>query len=364
MSPQFDVYSPPFVTGALTTSAGNAQLNLVDGIGQRAATFRFSLINGLTGQVKTDLTPLRNATLSHDTTRTIKRQLVLNLGVTDTPRVNPLVDRVLLYMVLDGVQYPMGKYMFTDSSVVPSTGGDQSNVVLNDEMFLVDQQITAGINGVRAGITDTILATVKDLPIQIELETSFFEGSQAWTIGTGRGQILEDLALSGDLFSPWFDNNGVLRFIRSFDPALSVPDFNYDEGNQVIRNPITETSDILTAPNRFVVISNASQTPLSPVIGIAEVPVNAPNSFTKRGFYITNTQDLQILTTPQAQAVAINLALRRTAFERVTLTTPPDPRHDSYNVIRWQGANWLELSWSMSLMEGGAMSHLLRKAYT
>jgi hypothetical protein len=51
-------------------------------------------------------------------------------------------------------------------------------------------------------------------------------------------------------------------------------------------------------------------------------------------------------------------------FERVELSTPPDPRHDSHNVIRWQGENWLELAWSMPLVEGGEMRHVLRKAYT
>lgn len=362
---RFDPYSPPFATGALTLLPKTPAFNLFDGQAQRAGTFRFGLVDGVTGEVKDDLNPIRNANLTHDTTRTIKRQLSLNLGVEDTARVNPLVDRVLLYMVTsDGTQWPLGKYMFTDSSLVVSTGGDMINAVLNDEMFLVDQPIFKGVNGVKKSINVIVSKVMEDFPnITVDQEASFFEGSQGWTLGAGRGQILQDLALAGDMFNPWFDNNGVMRLIRSFDPALVIPTFDYDTGHQVIRAGIVETSDILTAPNRFIVVSNTSPNN-TPIVGTADVPVTAPNSFANRGFYIVETQDLQLTSNSQAQVVANNLALRSVVFERVTITTAIDPRHDSYDVIRWQGDNWLELSWSMDLLEGATMTHNLRKAYT
>lgn len=361
---RFDLHSPPFATGILTTLPTSVEFDLLNTVAQRASTFRFALTNGVTGEIKEDLTPLRSATLSHDTTRTIKRQLGLSLGVYDTARIDPLVDRVFVYMVTaDGTEWPLGKYMFTDDSLEVHTSGDLANVVLNDEMFLVDQQISKGINGVKKSINTTISVVMEEFPsIKVNQEASFFEGMQAWTLGSGRGQILQDLALTGDMFPPWLDNNGDMRFIRAFDPAHKVPDFDFDTGNSVIRAGIVQTSDILTAPNRFIVISNTSENN-TPLVGIADVPVNAPNSFANRGFYIVKTEDLQLNTASQAQLVANNLALRSTVFERVTLTTAPDPRHDSYNVIRWQGDNWLELGWGMSLMEGAVMNHSLRKAY-
>lgn len=365
----FNLHAPPFTTGTYTTQSTNVDFNLLDTVAQRSCTFRFGLVNGVTGEVKEDLTPIRNATLTHDTTRTIKRQLSLNLGVYDTARIEPLVDRVLVYLVTaDGSEWPLGKYMFTDSSLAFTTAGGLANVVLNDEMFLVDQQISKGINGVGFSINATIATVMAEFPsIAFDAEASFFLGTQAWTTGSGRGQILSDLALAGDMFSPWFDNDGVLRFIRSFDPAAAVCDFDFDTGNSVMRAGIVETSDVLTAPNRFVVVSNtngAGSNNTVPIVGQADVPVNAPNSFANRGFYIVKTEDLQLSSASQAQAVANNLAQRSTVFERVTLTTAPDPRHDSYNVIRWQEANWLELAWSMNLNEGSAMNHSLRKAYT
>lgn len=349
----------------LTTLPNNPLLDLNTGIGQRSCTFRFQLINGVTGQQLGDITPIRAASLTHDTTRTIKRQLTLPLGVEDTAAVNTVTDRVLVFMVMaDGTEYPLGRYMFTDASRIPTTAGKLGAMALNDEMFLVDQEITVGITGVNVAVPLVITATLSGLPIGFELEPSPYISAEAWGAGNQRGQILDSLSVSGDYFSPWFDNSGVMRFIRTFDPATKIADFDFDTGFKVYREQILETDDLLTAPNRFIVISNAAKNPDTPVAAVADVPVNAPHSIQNRGFVIARTETLQLSVQDQAQAVARGLANRQTIFERVSLTTAPDPRHDSYNVIKWQGELWLELAWSMSLVEGGSMNHLLRKSYT
>lgn len=349
----------------LTTIPYDPLLDLSPWVGQRQASYTFQLINGVTGLNKGYLTPIRGASLTHDTTRTIKRTLNMALGREDVLRVDAVTDRVLVRMVFpNGQSYPLGKYMWTDSSLAKFVSGDLGAMALADEMFLVDQVISQGINGVRLGVVDVLLEVLAGLPILWTAEGSFFQSAEAWTIGAGRGQILQALSLSGDFFSPWFDNIGILRFIRSFDAALSIPDFDFDVGNKVLRAGIVETSDILTAPNRFIVISNSGDAAAAPIVGVADVPVNAPNSFSRRGFYIPKVEDLQLTSSTQAQAVATNLALRSTIFEQVSINTAPDPRHDSYNVIRWNGENWLELSWGLTLTEGSSMSHSLRKAYT
>jgi hypothetical protein len=339
-------------------------LDLAPWVGQRQCTFRFDRINAVTGEDLGQINPLRGASLTHDTTRTIKRQLTMSLGVEDTAAINAVQDRILVFMVFPGGQeYPLGRYQFTDNTRQVFTSGRLGQVALNDEMFLVDQQIPEAVNGVSNGINQVISTILDPLPIEFAAEATLFQCTQAWGIGSGRGSMLEALAVTGDFFSPWFDNYGILRFIRSFDPATRIPELDWDEGDQVLRSGITETDDLLTAPNKFVVISNASSNLASAVVGTASVPPTAPHSLANRGFEILEQQDLQLTDASQAQAVANNLANRQTIFERVSLTTAPDPRHDSYNVIRWQGDLWLELAWSMALTEGGNMNHLLRKAY-
>ena len=371
----------------LTNFPYDPLLDLAPWVGQRQCTYRFARINSVTGQHMGDIHPVRsNPTLSHDTTRVIKRQLNLSLGVEDTADVNVLQDRIIPYMVFpDGTEYPLGKFVFTEQSSQIFTNGELSNVVLNDETYIIDQQIISGFDATNLSLTATtgnpnvIIGTgianrgatlsrllpilLEDFNIQIQIETSEFVVNQSWPAGTMRGSIIETSALVTDYFSPWFDNNGVYQFIRAFNPALAVPDFDWDEGNQVMRPSVVRQSNLLNAPNRFIVISNAPASPGAAVFGSADVPVNAPNSFENRGFFIPSVVDMQVLTTPQCQQIAKNLVERQTIVETTTLTTAPDPRHDSYNVIQWQGELWLELAWSMTLSEGQPMNHTLRRSY-
>jgi hypothetical protein len=347
----------------LTTEPFDPILDLAPWVGQRQATFRFDVTDRVSGLVLGQITPTRDATLTHDTTRTIKRQLNLNLGKTDTANIEPLTQRIDVTMIVNGVEWPLGRYMFTDDGRQTFTSGQLGSVVLSDEMFLVDQQITSGINARGISVNNAILNVVAGLPVTLVVENTPFTAGESWNVGSARGQVLETLSISGDYFSPWFGNDRRMHFIRTFDPATQLPRFDFNAGNKVIREPIVNTSDLLTAPNVFIVVSNAGDNTTAPVVGRYDVPPSAPHSKANRGFEIPDTRDLQVTDSVQASAVAIGLGLRQTIFERVTLTTAPDPRHDSYDVIHWQGDLWLELAWSMALVEGGVMNHILRKSY-
>lgn len=350
-----------------TLSNIDSLLDLVDGIGIRTATYRFELIDGITHGKIADITPLLGATLSHDTTITTKRQLNLSLGAADTAIIDVVNNRVDPYMIIGGNEYPLGRYMFTDGSRQKFTSGKQGAFALTDEMYAVDQQITSSINSAGNNVNDIIQDTLTDddvLSVDLMMETTPFTSTQSWGIGTNRGSILEALAVSGDLFSPWFGNDKKLHFIRSFEPASAVIDFDFDVGNKVLASSIVETDDLLTAPNRIIVISNSSEDPDNPVFGVADVPTSAPHSIINRGFVVPNTIDLQVVNNDQAAAMAQNLAIRQTIFERVTINTAPDPRHDSYNVIKWDNEQWLEIGWSMTLVEGAPMAHTMRKSYS
>lgn len=351
--------------GALTTIPHDPLLDLDPWVGQRQATFIFRVTDAVTKEVLGEIHPLREpASLTHDTSSTIKRQLIFSLGTADTAAINPVSERISVYMKFpSGVEYPIGRYMFTDSNEVTFTSGRLGHCTLNDEMFIVDQEIRTAINGFGVGVSAIVAQVLQGLGIQYTIENSPFISTGSWGLGTHRGQILEDLATTGDFFSPWFDNHGIMRFIRTFDPARKVVDLDFDNGNKVMREGITVHNDLLNAPNIIVVTSNSSGNDTVPVTDTAFVAPNAPNSVANRGFEITKTYTMQLTDNTQAAMVAAGLAQRNTIFETVELTTAPDPRHDSYNVIKWHDQIWLETSWSMALVEGGQMNHKLRKAY-
>jgi hypothetical protein len=349
----------------LTNFPHNSQLDLDPWVGQRSASFRFDRFNAVTGEVLGELHPVRTATLSHNTQSTIKRTLNIALGVEETAIVNTIQERIDLFMVFaDGTEYPLGRYMYTDANRQRYTSGKLSTLTLNDEMFLVDQPITSALDGTGKTCEQTIDFALLGLPIDFRVASSPYTNNSAWTVGASRGSILESLSVTGDYFSPWFGNDTLLHFIRSFDPAIQVPDFDFDGSNKVLRASIVESDNLLTAPNQFIVIFNNPDDPGTEASGIYNVPNTSPNSILNRGFVIADVRTLQGSNASSAAAVARNLGLRKTIFETVTLTTVPDPRHDSYNVIKWDGALWLELAWSMVLTEGGSMSHTMRKSYS
>ena len=363
----------------LLTQAQNGLFDLDPWAGQRESTFNFELINGVSGLVIAELHPSRDnpPTLSHDTTRTIKRTLgPLVLDETDTALVDSVNNRVRVSMIIGEHTYPLGRYVFMDHTRIRTTRGHASTSVLGDEMFIVDQKIERGfscrtqdIAGVVVSgevVESAITRLVFELPVVFTAEPTAFGSIGSWPQGTNRGRILDDLALDGDYFSPWFGNDYEMHVIRSFDPADRVPAFDWDANDVVMRDTITETSDLIDAANRIVVVSNtpsAIGTSTLPVVGVYNIPSSAPHSLLNRGFVITDVRELQLTHQSQAIAIAANIGQRGTVFERTELSTALDPRHDSYDIIRWQGENWLELAWSLVLREGSDMRHVIRKAY-
>lgn len=362
-----------------TTFDYDPLLDLAPYQSQRQATFRFLLYDFVTGQILRELKPYRDATptLSHDTSRVIMRQISnLFFDKEDTAALNTVGNRMKLQMLFPGREaYDLGTYMFVDQLRAKSTAGLESTATMVDSMFIVDQQLeksyqagTFNSDGSLVSfrqIDQAIADVLLTVPVNYTAEPSAFYTIGVWNAGTNRGSVLNDLSVDGDYFAPWFDHKNVMRFIRSFDPSTKIPDFDYDGNKVVNRDSISFTDDLLNAYNRFIVISNGnvSGNNAVPVVGTYDVPSSAPHSILNRGFVLPSVVDWQVDTADQAEAIAFNLGQRQTIFERVAFTTIPDPRHDSYNVFRFEGVNWLEISWTLPLIEGGEMQHVGRKAY-
>lgn len=353
-----------------TTETHVPQLDLDDWIGQRSATFRFDYIDVVTGY-RTPVTPIKDTvpTLTHDVGRTITRQMTnANFGIVDTSLINVISGRIEPFMVFTGAEYQLGRYMFNNQTQFDWTSGTICSCAMYDEGFIVDQQIEnsfgAESNTLNPLVDNLLGALLDGLPITVSIAPTAFASSGAWPAGTMRGFIVEQLAIDGAYFSPWFDNIGVMRFIQAFDPATSTVTFDLDSGNKVLRGRAIRTNDLINSPNRFIVISNSANAITEAIAASYDVPSSAPHSITNRGFVIPKVETRQLDTGAQAIAVAQNLGLRQTIFERVELYTAPDPRHDGYDVLRWRGENWLELAWSLPLIEGAEMQHIARKVYT
>lgn len=349
----------------LVTSRRIDALDLAAAVGQRSASFRFELLDGVTDERLGEIHPyIGPATLNHDVGRTIKRDLRLSLSPSDRAAINTLTDRVLPYMIIAGESWPLGRYMFAGQTRLPRSSGTESSEVLMDEMNVVDREIQQGF--APSGACDVAMRQLVAgllLPMGTNLAASPYPAVGGWRAGSNRGGILNTLSLQGDLETPWMDNSGVMRAVRTVDPATALADLSFDDGYPVLADSIAETDDLLEAPNRFVVIGNGSASGDSEIVGTYDIPPSASHSIASRGFVIQQTRNLQVATALQAMAAARAYGLRSTPVEQVELVTPPDPRHDGYQVIIWGGVQWLETRWSMELDSGGNMTHVLRRAY-
>lgn len=348
-------------------------------IGQVSYTYRFRVVDAITGANRGTLTPERDTapTLEHDTTSTISRKVNnFRLGPEDTEWFSPLSDRVWIEMLLgDGTVFPLGRYIVADDSGTLHTYGRDSTLTLLDEMFIVDQELEEGFtaNGTAADLAIRRLLEYVAIEPPI-IESNSGEGvHQSWGAGTGRGKAVNDLALAGGYFAPWFNHTNRMRFVASFEPGDRQPTIDLDSPPRVDRDSIAFTNDRATAPNRWIVRSNSTGILLGDegtevnefqqVVGRYDVPSTAPYSIAQRGFAIPKTVEAQVRTGTAANIYAKTLGIQRSLYEVCTLSTPPDPRHDSYDVVRFNGENWLEIGWSLPLVVGGEMTHTLRRAY-
>lgn len=343
-------------------------------VGQRSTQYKFQVVDGTTGELRGELHPARGSapSLSHDTTATVTRTLQgLTLEPSEVDLFRPLVDLVELTMIIDGVgEYPLGRYVAADdvrTAIMDGVSGDLAYLrpmSLQDEMLIVDQKLYDSFSARGLLISEVIRVLLAGLPIKDPpIGPCSMTSSAGWAAGTSRASVLRDLCVAGGYFSPWFDNSSYLRCIQAFDPALQAPTIDFDTVPRVLRDSITITDESISAPNRFVVVSNDTGAADGPFIGIYDVPSTAPHSYQNRGYYIPDVRDAQVDSTAQAQIYARTVGIQQTIVERLECETPPDPRHDGYDVIRFLGENWLEIGWSITLTGTGTMRHTLSRTY-
>lgn len=344
-------------------------------VSQRASSWRFDLLD----QQLVNLGPLEidrssPPTMSCDTSRSIKRSMT---GFVLTPNVindvNVIQDRVRVTMVLDnGSTWRQGVFLFSDlSRAVVTAGLEIRTLSLVDQGLIVDQQTDVSISFTPGTlITSAIQSVVATLPVTINVVSN---GSVvtpsaeaiAWPAGTSRLRIVNELAAMLGYHELYFDNEGIGQLGPMPDPETAPESewLNYISGGRVYLGSMTRSTDILEMPNRFVVINNGATE--VPITGRYDVPASAAHSAANRGFVVTRVEQMQgISSVAEANAAARALSREwRYAFETVEFSGPPDPRHDTYDIVNLENERFLEMSWSMSLAEGSEMRHVVRRTY-
>ncbi len=340
----------------------------------RSATWQFTLLRDdkIIGMLDVDReTP---PSLSVDTSRSIKRTLTnVQLLPSVLDEVNVITDRVRVSMKLhDDTVWNQGLFMFADvSDAVVTQGLDVSALSLVDHLLIVDQKITESVSYAPSTvITEIITSLLAELPISFVIIPSGAIISSveaiAWPAGTSRLRIVNELALMIGYHDLYFDNDGIGQMgpapSPELEPQANVIPYPYEDGRTYLGST-TKSTNILDLPNRFVVVNGGAGD--TPIFGVYDIPASAPHSFVNRGYLVTEVSQQQgIETTLDAQVAAQALARSwRFPMETIEFSSAPDPRHDHFNVIDFEGNLFLELAWSMSLRDGIEMRHTIRRTY-
>lgn len=342
--------------------------------GQRQVSYRFYVIDATSRVRIGQLHPAAGSspTLSHDATATVSRWV---RGVMLTPDEAgwfvPAEHRIQVEVTVGGSgggTWPMGEYVAaSDSAAVLSrtatTVATDRVVTFGDEMIAVDQGLSAAYAGLGRGIDDVIMDLCDGVTTnEPQLDGTPYRTNASWSVGDQRGTALSDLATAGGYLDPWIDRDNIMRFRSSFDPFDLAPVFDWDRYPTVVRGSITISDETLGANNRFIVVS--SDATATGVIGAYDVPSDAPNSYERIGYIVPSVTRAEVSSVAHAQEYARTVAIQTMLAETVTCTTPPDPRHDCYDVIRFLGELWMEIGWTLDMSPGGLMTHRLRRLYS
>lgn len=332
---------------------------------------------------------------TYDSTRDITRTID---GFILTPeefsKVDLVRDKVLAYLAVDGIMYPMGVFRFVDSSAqvdvvrTVTTGegtpygvtygstaipyswegpyslpllaggsygaGDLHNVQLADIMTDLkrnDGSAQTLYTGFDAGQEMARILQQDGVPYAVANGLAPSRNDVTWDGSTTDLDKVDQLAVLAGHRQPWSDNMGVVRSVSA----------NEVQGDVIVLDDLKPTAQsiiisesFLTAPNRIIVNDNSS-TDIA-VTGQWDAPSSAPHSYASLGYYRTQIQDVQGLGNAEhAQQVAEALGEEYTA-RKLDCQIKPTNVLDGPRVISFRGAYWLVVGWSINTGPGETMS--------
>lgn len=342
-----------------------------DGAPMRQETVRFDVLDAahnVIGEVKPSKTPV--PTITNRTARTIKRTLAgLLFPAGEANDLNVFTDRIRPRWVIEGDSsiYHLGVFLFADRSALTRSYGSDLTTQLVDQTFIIDQPIAESISlgiGTPVATAASDLAAAAAVPaVTADPSSVTLQRPAVWPGGTSLYKVLADLCTLAAFLPPHFDNDGTLRLVDAPDPETATATRSYPPGSPIVDPSIVISDDVLTAPNRWIVVDTGATG--APISGSYELPPSAPHSQFNRGFYVTRYITQQGLMSPGAADAAAKAAAvsDESALELASFTTAADPRHDTYDVIAFNGRRWLENSWTLRLASGGTQDHAMRALY-
>lgn len=331
--------------------------------GLRATTATFGAFRQST-QVKED--PIYPTAESGSLSFDIGRDVCKTLGsVTLIPDeaakvTNPADQELALYMSIDGVEYPMGIYSFTEETVQKEVALDEDGVTADIHIVSLGDRLARLIRNdgrpeyLNPGFdpSQEMVRLLNDtgLPNSISGSANTSLSPITWDGSTVVLSKIKELADLAGHRPPWMDNDGVIRSVQALivdSDVIPLMDLQPEAGSIAI------TSTYLAAPNRIIVSDNSFAE--YQLVGQWDAPSIAPHSYANRNYYRTLvTQQQGLGSGAHAQTVARTLGERATA-RQLDAQIIPTNLLDGPSFISYDDSRWLVESWSVNLAPGSLM---------
>jgi len=346
---------------------GNA---ILDGMGSTvrniAYTIEYDLLD--TGfNVIGSLNPISASSVTMNVSSAIMRSISgVGLTANQMASIDPFADRIRPKMVLgDGTEWPLGVFVFSDEKITVYDGISPVSLTLGDPSTLLSQptletiSFPAGASIVNSVQTLVIKYGVRNYDIPIGDGTIVGPSGVTWAAGSNVWKAIQDLCALAGFLPAYFDNNGSL-IIRKPVPSPDADFVFTSTGGRVVNQSLHTNKKLLTAPNAYQVIDTAPSA--GPIAAIAYVDPQLPWSKENRGGYIipsvTRKQGLNSVAQAQAMADALAAASGH-GFSTIEFYSLPDPRHDLFSNVEWDGTIYRETQVTFGLAFGALQSHTI-----
>lgn len=351
--------------------ASNPLLDLRSHIGTVASKVRFDVLDR-TLAVIGEITPARTITITLDTTASIIRALRgFTLHANDARTINPQADRIRpIWCLEDGTEWPWGVFLLSGETRRVGSAHTFVDATLMDQGFQLGQPMSRSFGvGTGGAVRPAMVELVEEAGIfdyEIDPTEQTVGGPINFQIGTSRTTVINALGKLAGFHIAHFDNDGTLRLVAPTPLQPGAGHLYEVEGPavRVRRNSISENSNLLNAPNVYVVVCNGPSA--SEIVARAMIDPRLPHSIENRGFEVPKIIRMQGLTdTAHAQRIADAAAMTDPfQLETVAFSSAPDPRHDTFDVVEFSGGLFQESSWSCALAPGADHHHEITKQVT
>lgn len=291
------------------------------------------------------------------------------------PQVNFLTDRLRPYLVIDGVEYPLGVYVITTPT--QSKNGDLVQYDLTGYDLTYLAQLSRLEERAHYAKGAKYVDVVRNLLIESGIQDVELEPSEAvlqtdredWEPGADRLAIANALLAEINYRSVYMDLDGIVRAGPWRAPTLGHVRHTYRAGEDSVVLPAAsigrDTFDLANVFIREVDNPDLDRT----LRAVAEnTDPSSPISVQNRGLRVVDYEKIDNVASGQElQNMVDNLRLKSYySTETVSFETGLNPTHGAWDVVRLEhGAHegiYEETAWSLTLAYDGTMTHEGRRA--